>query len=158
MNNEFMKIASELDVSRITSDQYCFGILKPDAIEAGIAPDIRQAIGAAGLRVTYDQPNVQLEVADVITIWTIASPYTSRTVPYMTSGPVDLFIVEGAEASDRMLGIKRDFRSRYPSENPVVSVMHSTDHDAELVRCVDHFFGSKVGAAALNTRGAIHVL
>lgn len=60
----------------------------------------------------------------------------------MTERDVEVFGVEGENASERMRDIKRHFRRLYPDPNPVVSVLHSTEHDVELRRCNDHFFGT----------------
>lgn len=125
----------------ITSETYCFGIFKPDAISLGIVPDIELTIGGLGLAITHRRVE-ELTPEDVLLVWpAITTPHVSRTVPYMTSAPVEVFVVEGEAASERMLTVKKRFRQLYPSENPVISVMHTTDHDQELLPCLRRFFG-----------------
>lgn len=125
----------------LTSETHCFGIFKPDAISLSITSDIERSIGDLGLRM-FNLRSILLTSDDVLAVWpVITTPHASRTVPYMTSAPVELFITQGDEASEKMLSVKRYFRQTYPDSNPVVSVMHTTDHDEELVRCVNYFFG-----------------
>lgn len=129
--------------SPITSETHCFGIFKPDAISLGIVPNIELTIKGLGLAITHRRTEA-LTPEDVLLVWpAITTPHVSRTVPYMTSAPVEVFAVEGEAASERMLAVKHRFRQLYPSENPVISVMHTTDHDEELLPCLRRFFGEE---------------
>jgi|GEM_PF-2095396 len=129
-------------VSEITSESHCFGIFKPDAYTRNLVDEIERAIGSLGIQLTMRR-SVELTPEDVMVVWSeITTPHVSRTIPYMTSAPVEIFATEGDDVSEQMRGLKYDIRSRYPSDNPVVSIMHTTDHDEELLRCMDHFFNS----------------
>lgn len=136
---EFFRPNTQL--ASISSETHCFGIFKPDAIEQGIVPDIKRRIGDFGLQIIRNQ-FAELTPEEVLVVWpAIVTPHASRTIPYMTSAPVELFVVEGLhDVSQLMLSIKQDVRRQHPNPNPVISVMHTTDHDEELRRCHQYFF------------------
>lgn len=127
----------------LDSGERCFTIFKPDAIEKGLEKELCSRIAALGLHIVVQQRRL-LVPDEVCTIWPqIIHPHVSRTVPYMTSRPVVLGLVAGENASDQMLELKRTIRAEHPSDNPVVSVIHTTSDNEELWRCVEHFFGGE---------------
>lgn len=124
---------------RLSSEDHCFYIIKPDARDLCLEREVDRRIAQQGLSIVALRTAL-LTPDDVQTIWTIANPHVSRTIPYMTSCDVVLGITEGSECSERMLKVKRSLRRDYPNPNPVITVIHTTDHDAELNRTVEHFF------------------
>lgn len=135
--------------------EWAFCIIKPDAKQWRMERDIVERITSdKQLRVVDYLHNRTLELANLDDIWPAPdpddnsdhapSPWWGATVDYMTSGPVDLLIVQGSDASRHMKDLKAELRvERYghayqndeglPYSERVKSVIHTSDCDTELM-------------------------
>lgn len=139
-------MAKSLETGHLTPDTHAVAIYKPDAIERGLTRKIDSMIAGSGLTIVMRRDK-HLSPNDVLQIWPeIPNSITSRTVPYMTASEVQGLLVTGEGAvTQTMLEIKQRVRERYMnSDNPVVSVIHTTDCASELEACIDLFFDGDI--------------
>lgn len=137
-----------------SAESWAFCIIKPDAKNFGIETDIKDLIGENGLTVKAEIGGVELGDTDLDQIWPAPldadgnpkppSPWWQATVDYMQSGPVDLLLVKGKDASTQMKSIKQRLRDSYygtnyqddqslPYSDRVRSIIHTSDNDTELL-------------------------
>lgn len=135
------------------SDVWSVLIVKPDAQEQGLRPDILDMVDEASLTVMATAENIQLTAQDVERIWTPPTRWHIPQAPgawwyatsaYMQEAPVAAYLIYGEQASKVLGSIKQTLRLRYDS-NPhdrehvtiaerVRSLMHCSDRTEELLR------------------------
>lgn len=129
-------------------------IVKPDAFELGIEQEVMERVHDIGLTVVLSQVSVQLDHEDVDKIWIppkTLDPWYYATVDYMTRRPVDVHLLRGDNATQRILSVKNELRQQYdrnhrdnmekPVEARIESIIHCSDRMEELARQSIAFFG-----------------
>lgn len=128
-------------------------IEKPDAIELGIQDEIRRKLRAVGLRTILSIEGVQLSPEMVDGIWIppkIRDPWYHATIDYMMRTPVNVQLMHGNNATEKVLVLKQKLRRKYdknyrdddtaPVEKRVESLLHGSDRMEELARQALLFF------------------
>lgn len=134
-------------------DNWALVIEKPDAIELGIEKEIARGLKERGLRVMLGARGVALDAETVDKIWIPPKdkdPWYWSTVEYMSRLPVNIHLVHGEDASDKVMEMKMGLRKKYdknyrddesvPVERRVESVIHGSDRMEELARQALLFF------------------
>lgn len=134
-------------------DHWSLIIEKPDVRELGIEDEVRRGLRALGLRAVLDLNDLQLDQDLVDGIWIppkVRDPWYQATVEYMTRTPVNVQLVYGDHATEKVMDIKRQLRMKYdknyrddetaPFEKRVESIIHGSDRMEELARQALLFF------------------
>jgi nucleoside diphosphate kinase/8-oxo-dGTP pyrophosphatase MutT (NUDIX family) len=134
-------------------DNWALVIEKPDAIELGIEHEIAAGLKERGLKVVLATHGLALNADMVDKIWIPPKnkdPWYWSTVEYMERLPVNVHLVHGEDASDKVLDLKMSLRKKYdknyrddesvPVERRVESVLHGSDRMEELARQALLFF------------------
>ena len=110
-------------------------IIKPDALELGIQGEVFQEIENLGLEI-IQQEEVVLNEEKIFQIWPdiYGKDWIKRTVDYLALRPVIVCVIQGEEAIDKMLGLKRSLREKYPNPDKVITVIHTSDSKEESIR------------------------
>ena len=126
-------------------------MLKPDALQRGIAGEVIARIERKGYRVTalktmqLDEPILREHYAHIAD-----KPFFPETVAYMTSGPVVAMIVEGESAIQgvRMLMGPTAFEKAAPgtirgdfAASTTFNVIHGSDSPEAAETEIKRFFG-----------------
>lgn len=128
-------------------------IIKPDAKEMGLIRGIEGCLDKSGLTIVDKIPDIDLTIEHLDGIWPAPpsvdknqppTPWWRATVDYMTSGPVDVIVAEGGNATRKINNIKALYRAAtygdhyqldesLPVRERVKSIIHASDCAQELV-------------------------
>ena len=129
-----------------------FVLLKPDCMQRGLTGEIISRIEKKGFRIA----NIRMMKIDQALLLRhyhhiVDKPYFTRTVEYMTSGPVIAIIVEGENAIHGMRlligaaaggepapgSIRGDF-----AVSETINIIHASDSPQTAAAEIDYFFGT----------------
>jgi nucleoside diphosphate kinase/8-oxo-dGTP pyrophosphatase MutT (NUDIX family) len=156
----------EQATSTFGPNNWALVIEKPDAIELGIEKEIAHGLKERGLKIMLGARGVALNSDTVDKIWIPPKdkdPWYWSTVEYMSRRPVNVHLVHGEDASDKVMEMKMGLRKKYdknyrddesaPVERRVESVIHGSDRMEELARQALLFFDwSEVNGAIHDVR------
>ncbi len=127
-----------------------FSIIKPDATRRNLTGAINARIEEAGLRIIA-QKRIQMSEEQAKSFYAVHAerPFYGELVSFMTSGPVVVQVLEGADAvpayrqvmgatnpADAALGtIRKDF-----AESIEANSVHGSDSDENAAIEIAHFF------------------
>ena len=124
-------------------DNVCIFLIKPDAIEQGLASTIIDKIIAVGLKIRL-QKTVQLTEAMVRQYQPVLDMPSEHTdgwqkmvIDFMTSRPVEVIVAEGINALAESQQIKRMVRDNYLISNDrldiiIKNLLHTADSAQDL--------------------------
>ena len=126
-------------------------MLKPDALERGIAGEIISRIEKKGFKIV-DMKMIQLDLAKVEEHYAhcIGKPYYPKLRDYMLRGPVIAMIVEGDNAvlGMRLLSGPTEYSENYGgtirgdyAKDITINVIHSSDSPESAEEEIKRFFG-----------------
>lgn len=134
-----------------SAEDWSLCVIKPDAKELGIESEIRGLIDSDELSIESEIDHIQLDRTHLGQLWPappgqkagVANPWWAATLTYMQQAPVDILLVHGDNASNKMKDIKRQLRDKYyrpgyqddktlPESDRVKSIIHSSDRNEEL--------------------------
>lgn len=122
-------------------DNICIFLIKPDAIEQGLASTIIDKIIATGLKIRL-RKTVQLTEAMVRQYQPVlnmpsehADGWQKKVIDFMTSRPVEVIVAEGTNALAESQRIKRMVRDSYLiSNNHLDTIIRNLLHTADSVQ------------------------
>jgi nucleoside diphosphate kinase len=122
-------------MSTIISNRASLLMLKPDAIERGLEPRIKELVASEGLLVTR-QIKRRLTAADVrlLDYRNLRSNTPLQFAvgcQYLTRGPIEAWLVEGPDAIGRALLVKAVVRANF-GDTDLANILHSAEDEAEL--------------------------
>jgi nucleoside-diphosphate kinase len=138
---------------------HTLGLIKPDAVEAGLMGRILSDIEAAGFRIAA-MKMVRLSRAQAEAFYAVhrERPFFASLVEFMTSGPVVAFVIEGENAVERyrqLMGATdpakaepNTLRARY-AQNIERNAVHGSDSPTSARREIAFFF-SELELVSLN--------
>jgi nucleoside-diphosphate kinase len=138
---------------------HTLGLIKPDAVEAGLMGRILSDIEAAGFRIAA-MKMFRLSRAQVEAFYAVhrERPFFASLVEFMTSGPVVAFVIEGENAVERyrqLMGATdpakaepNTLRARY-AQNIERNAVHGSDSPTSARREIAFFF-SELELVSLN--------
>lgn len=117
-------------------------MIKPDAIEKDLVAEIFKFIEETGLEIEEQFERVLTEEI-IYKFWPkiYGQDWIERSIAYLTSRPVIVCVLSGKGAIETMLSCKRNLRSQYPNDDPVVTVIHASDSAEEFSREYSVLFG-----------------
>jgi nucleoside diphosphate kinase len=118
-----------------TLDEYAIFLLKPDAYERGLERDLRERVVRDGLRVVATRP-IQLAAADIHACFLHPLP---EIIDYLTSRPVELFLVLGPDAHLRLYRLKHQIRREHGLSRSRRNLLHAADHGNEYHLMLERF-------------------
>jgi len=135
------------------TDRWSLVIEKPDVRELGIEDEVRRGLRDMGLRAVLNIEDLQLDQTTVDGIWIppkVRDPWYQATVDYMTRTPVNVQLMHGDHATEKVMDLKRRLRAKYdknyrddetaPVARRVESIIHGSDRMEELARQALLFF------------------
>jgi nucleoside-diphosphate kinase len=138
---------------------HTLGLIKPDAVEAGLMGRILSDIEAAGFRIAA-MKMLRLSRAQAEAFYAVhrERPFFASLVEFMTSGPVVAFVIEGENAVERyrqLMGATdpakaepNTLRARY-AQNIERNAVHGSDSPTSARREIAFFF-SELELVSLN--------
>jgi nucleoside-diphosphate kinase len=138
---------------------HTLGLIKPDAVEAGLMGRILSDIEAAGFRIAA-MKMLRLSRAQAEAFYAVhrERPFFASLVEFMTSGPVVAFVIEGENAVERyrqLMGATdpakaepNTLRARY-AQNIERNAVHGSDSPTSAQREIAFFF-SELELVSLN--------
>jgi nucleoside-diphosphate kinase len=138
---------------------HTLGLIKPDAVEAGLMGRILSDIEAAGFRIAA-MKMLRLSRAQAEAFYAVhrERPFFASLVEFMTSGPVVAFVIEGENAVERyrqLMGATdpakaepNTLRARY-AQNIERNAVHGSDSPTSARREIVFFF-SELELVSLN--------
>jgi nucleoside-diphosphate kinase len=138
---------------------HTLGLIKPDAVEAGLMGRILSDIEAAGFRIAA-MKMLRLSRAQAEAFYAVhrKRPFFASLVEFMTSGPVVVFVIEGENAVERyrqLMGATdpakaepNTLRARY-AQNIERNAVHGSDSPTSARREIAFFF-SELELVSLN--------
>jgi nucleoside-diphosphate kinase len=138
---------------------HTLGLIKPDAVEAGLMGRILSDIEAAGFRIVA-MKMLRLSRAQAEAFYAVhrERPFFASLVEFMTSGPVVAFVIEGENAVERyrqLMGATdpakaepNTLRARY-AQNIERNAVHGSDSPTSARREIAFFF-SELELVSLN--------
>jgi nucleoside-diphosphate kinase len=138
---------------------HTLGLIKPDAVEAGLMGRILSDIEAAGFRIAA-MKMLRLSRAQAEAFYAVhrGRPFFASLVEFMTSGPVVAFVIEGENAVERyrqLMGATdpakaepNTLRARY-AQNIERNAVHGSDSPTSARREIAFFF-SELELVSLN--------
>jgi nucleoside-diphosphate kinase len=138
---------------------HTLGLIKPDAVEAGLVGRILSDIEAAGFRIAA-MKMLRLSRAQAEAFYAVhrERPFFASLVEFMTSGPVVAFVIEGENAVERyrqLMGATdpskaepNTLRARY-AQNIERNAVHGSDSPTSARREIAFFF-SELELVSLN--------
>ncbi|MBU1043889.1 MAG: nucleoside-diphosphate kinase [Candidatus Omnitrophica bacterium] len=115
-------------------------LLKPDAVALGIQPELEEALTSLGLHCMLKGVLLQL-TKDLILTWRDWDHYDDwfwEHVDFMTSSPVEIWLVCGENAIDKVISVKLALRQKY-AKSKVMNVLHCPDNKDEANREINIF-------------------
>jgi len=137
---------------------HTLGLIKPDAVEAGLMGRILSDIEAAGFRIAA-MKMLRLSRAQAEAFYAVhrERPFFASLVEFMTSGPVVAFVIEGENAVERyrqLMGATdpakaepNTLRARY-AQNIERNAVHGSDSPTSARREIAFF--SELELVSLN--------
>jgi nucleoside diphosphate kinase len=125
-------------------------IVKPDAMERGLAPALRALVESVGLRVTREVERTltatDIRLLDYRNQRRLTPLQFAVNCQYLTRGPVEVWLVEGPEAIGKALLAKAVARANF-GDTDLGNVLHSAEDDAEAAAQAATLFPATVAAA-----------
>ena len=130
--------------------QRTLSIIKPDAVAKGHVEEICERLNSNGLTIIKKQSlHLDREKAEGFYIEHKGKPFFEDLVPFMTSGPVQVHVLEGADAISNyrdVMGntnpqeaapgtIRADF-----AESIAANAVHGSDSHESAKRAIEYFF------------------
>ncbi len=114
-------------------------MLKPDAIVLEIQKELQMKLNDVGL---FCLKSTTLQLTRGLILrwrnWNHYDDWFWKHVDFMTSSPVELWLVEGEDAISKTLGIKAYFRQHY-AKSKIMNVLHCPDNYQEVEREINLF-------------------
>lgn len=133
--------------------RYALGFLKPDCTERELEETVYRIIEASGLRVVFKKRmNLNIVVAEELYREWKDEEFYAGACHHITSGPIEVFIVEGEDTIERLGKLVGDYASSTPAPNtirgrfatsPMKNVVHSTTDEKTFEREAELLLGKE---------------
>lgn len=121
-------------------------LLKPGAYKLGLLERVPREIDRNGLTI-INSWRVNLSIGDVMELYNHLHPISLAMAfarDRFVFATLDVFEVEGADAVEKMLRIKRELRRELGHQDIWSSLLHSPDSDEDYLREREIFWGARI--------------
>ena len=120
-----------------------FVMIKPDAFERGLDSKIMKSLEENGLTISKRIDGItKREKFEQLYQQYSNKNFFEEWVNYLTNGQIRALIVEGEDAIDKVLKVKKQIRSEYTPNEKRYNLMHSSDTVDDAMRESGIFFDS----------------
>lgn len=114
-------------------------MLKPDALERGLATEVEKLVNEVGLRIVQ-KAKLLLDMEFVKTLyqWTVVHHYEALQT-YLCTSEVETWLVEGNGAVEKCLQIRNSVRAKYRTDR-LHTLLHCPDTTTDFIRESSLFF------------------
>lgn len=147
--------------------QFTLALIKPDAVAAGLVPEIRDAIGREFDAIASKTFRLSRDQAKALYVEHVSKPFFDELVAFMTSGPIVAMVLQGSNAIARwraMLGATDPrnaepwtLRGRYGDKTGIVyrNVAHGSSSVEASAREQGFIFPPTSKSIAFNVEAAL---
>ena len=118
--------------SQILATEHTVLLLKPDAYELGLDEPILREVDGAGLSIVRHTV-VHIDMELMLGIWPdlIGTKWVQASFEYLSSRVVDVYVLQGPMAIERMMDIKRRIRGQHAPLEKMVNILHTSKSASE---------------------------